>query len=857
MRALIALSFHVPTVLALGLLCGLSACSPPAPRFVQVDAPGDTRDAQGAYRITAVMRGVVDQVVVVVEPVGEITDGDDAEEATPLRATLTDRGDGRFEGSIPGVEPGVRVQVTLRAKGPGGDALWPPEGTHLFRVFDAEGICLLDGDCLDGEMCDRNRERCIERSLDCTDTGVCPLDYECDANRGECRFRPTVCAADADCGRGRVCEDGLCVARPECRDDAECPDGSRCLTPPGRCISDGECNDALDCPADRPICQDNQCVAGDECPGGCRPGAECVGGQCVVVGVCGEDCGPGTFCSPVVERCVECTADGHCGDGRSCHDETCFDGPRGAPCTPCGIDGACGFGYGCDFDFGGLCMPLCEGRGECPGGFFCDGEFCRSEETCGGFECFNDDECDGACLAGVCDDPQRCQGDADCADDWTCQGDRCVPRANACFSPFDCGRGEICLGGRCVVQDVAGECSPCEQPADCPSPALCGDVDGTGLRCLSICGPGGCAEGLECNDFGGIGLCVPFNGICPEGACGDDVFEGAEPVRVPPDELLQRQVCDRDEDEFAVTVNGTLRIESRGPIRIELINLITGRSQREAIDVGDVFTFDTGDASYSLNVATASPFDVSYTVEIRTGPPPICDDDILEENDTQQRATIIGDGADINPTLCDGDDDWFRVRLDDGATGTLVVSVRAPQRVPLSYQLVTGNGDQFAAGEVFDGGADLRVVGLPEGLFLRVFCQGCDALAYNVRSRFDGSGVCLEDAFEPNDSADNPARVALPVDAEGLAVCDSDEDFFTFIVPARSRVRIDLTFRHGSGDIDTELLQDGQQIDASTSGTDNEQIDLPVSRRDAVYLLRVVLFPSTPQNSYRLRIRER
>ncbi|MGK0358707.1 MAG: hypothetical protein ACI9U2_001000 [Bradymonadia bacterium] len=847
MRALIA-----PSLVALSLLCGLPACSPPAPSFVQVDAPGDTRDAQGAYRITAVMRGVVDRVVVIVEPTGDAED-----EAEPIFAILTDRGDGRFEGGIPGVQPGARLTLTLRAEGPGGDANWPSDGAHAFRIFDASGACLVDGDCLDGEMCDRQREQCIDRSLDCTDSGVCPLDYECDAQRGECRFRRTACEGDADCGRGRVCEDALCVARPECRDDAECPDGSRCLTPPGRCVGDDECASALDCPADRPICQDNQCVAGDACPGGCEPGAECVGGQCIVVGLCGEECSPGTFCSAIVERCVECTADGHCGPGRSCHDQTCSDAPRGAPCTPCGPDGACGVGYTCDLDFGGLCSRLCDDGGECPAGLFCDGNLCRSEQVCGAFECFNDDECEGACLAGVCDAPQLCEGDADCAEAWTCEGDRCVPRAGSCFSPFDCDRGEICLGGRCEVQVVGGECRPCEQPSDCPSPALCGDVDGSGLRCLSICGPNGCADGLECNDLGGIGLCLPFDGICPDGACGQDAFEDAEPLRMPPDQRIQRQVCARDADEFALTVRGTLRIMPDGPILIELANLVTGRERREALDAGDVFDFEIEDATFALTVTTDSPFDVGYTIEIQTGPPPMCDDDILEDNDTQQTATIIGDGANINPTLCDGDADWYRIRLDNGQTGTVVVSVRDPQRAPLTYQLVTGDGRVVSGGEVFDGGADLRVAGDADGLFLQVFCEGCDALRYNIRSQFDGGGgECPQDAFEPNDSIDAATRVAVPADSDGLFVCNGDEDFFTIAVPARTRMRIDLTFRHGAGDIDSELLEDGQQIDASTSGTDNEQIDLPVSRRDAVYVLRVYLFPSTPQNGYRLRVRE-
>lgn len=848
MRALIA------PVSLLALFAGLLACSPQAPEFIQVDAPGDTRDARGDYRITAAVDGVVDRVVVIVEP----TQSADDDDAAPIIAALADRGDGRFEGEIPGVRPGERVTLTLRADGPGGEATWPAADPHVFRVFDASGACIVDGDCLDGEMCDRARERCVERSLDCATSGVCPLDYECDAERGACRFRRTACEDDTQCGRGRVCEAGLCVARPECRDDAECGADARCVTPPGRCVADDECDDALDCPADRPVCADGQCIADDECPGGCRPGAECVGGRCVELGACGAECAPGTFCSPIVERCVECTADGHCGEGRSCHDERCVDGLRGATCTPCGRGGTCGVGFVCDLDFGGLCAPVCQRGGACPNGYFCDGELCRAEQVCAGFECFSDDDCDGACLAGVCDAPQRCVSDDDCVDTWTCRGDTCVPRAQACASPFDCERGEICLGGRCAVEDVAGECRPCEEPADCASSALCGDVDGTGLRCLSICGPSGCADGLECNDFGGIGLCLPFDGVCLQGECGQDAFEGAEPLRVPPDERVRRQVCNQDADEFVLSVRGSLRVVPDGPVQLYLVNLATGREDRAEVFPGESFGYAVGDAPIALTVTTESPFDVGYTVELLTGPPPMCADDILEENDTAETATIIGDGANINPTLCGGDEDWYRVRIAEGQTGTIVISVREPRRTPLSYRLLGADGDVQAGGDLFDGGADLRVQGGPDGLFLQVFCADCDGLDYNIQSRFDGGGgPCGEDVFEPNDERDAAVRLGIPTDQRDLAVCEADEDYFTFAVPARTRVRVDLTFRHGEGDIDTELFQDGEQIEASTSGTDNEQIDLPVSRRDAVYVLRVYLFPSTPQNSYRLRIRER
>lgn len=832
MRALIAAAL---------ILC---ACEPPAPRFVQVDAPGDTRDGYGTYRITALMRGATDAVQALVQ-----VDGSE-----PQATRMRDAGDGRFVGDVPGLRPGARVQLTLRAEGPGGDADWPAGEPHRFRILDASGICLVDGDCLDGEMCDRLEERCVERSLECADAGDCPLDYECDVPLGECRFRRSSCADDVECGRGRICEDGLCVARPECRADAECPAGSRCLVPPGRCVAEAECQGDGGCPGDA-RCVDGLCV--DACPGGCPPGAECVGGRCIDNSPCG-DCPPGRFCSDVLLECVECTADGHCGAGRTCADLRCVDGARGAPCTPCGAGGDCGVGYGCDVDFGGICAPTCA-DGRCPNGSFCDGGLCRSENLCGAFECRSDAECEGPCRSGICDPPQWCSAPGDCATGWVCDGGVCLPDARACLGPFDCEVGEICLGGRCRVREVLGECRPCEEPADCPSPALCADVDGTGSRCLSICGRGGCADGLECVDTVFLGICLPNQGFCGAVQCGNDPFEAVDPFPLPRDDRLRGFVCAGDIDTFFAPFDGRLTLIADGRLFAELLDpngVVTSRLELQGGEATDLGLR----RGFAVRILTDSPVDVGYVIALSGDEPLDCTDDILEENDRQATATIIGDGADINPTICAGDEDWYRIRLDVGQQATLILSVFERFEPGVRFQVRTGSAAVIREGFIAEGAAQMDLRGTEDGLFLRVLCPGCDGVnpgvRYNVRTAFGGGGGCPEDAFEPNQTLEAASDLQLPVDAE-LFICDGDDDFLRFEVPARARWRIDLTFRHGEGDIDTELFEDGEVVDASTSGTDNERIDLPVSRRDRTYVLRVYLFPSTPQNGYRLRIFER
>lgn len=817
-------------------------CSPPAPRFLQVDAPGDTRDGFGTYRVTALVRGATDRVQ------AEVLLPDEEVRVT----TLSDQGDGRFVGEIEGLRPGARVELLVRAEGPGGEAEWPPGEPHRFRIFDASGVCLVDGDCLAGEMCDRLEERCVERDLTCADAGDCPLDYECDVPRGECRFRRSTCTADAECGRGRICEDGLCVARPECLEDAECPAGSSCLVPPGRCVSDAECADDSQCPGDQ-RCEGGRCVEVNDCPEGCPPGNECVAGRCVDNRPCGE-CPPGQFCSELLLECVECTADGHCGSDATCVDRTCVPGPRGAPCTPCGPDGACGVGYGCNFDFGGICAPRCV-DGRCPEGTFCDGDLCLSENLCGGFECRSDNDCEGPCRAGICDPVQLCSADAECTAGWLCDDGVCLPDARACSSPFDCASGEICIGGRCRAHEVLGECRPCAEPADCPSPALCADVDGTGSRCLSICGVDGCAEGLECVDTLYLGICLPNQGFCGPVECGDDPFEGVEGFPLPPNERLRGFVCAGDVDIFRVPADGQLILLADGPLLYEIVAPDGRVILRDDLEGGE--NAELGVARGSLvRILTDNPVDVGYVISLIGGAPPECDDDILEENDRQAAATIIGDGADINPTACAGDEDWYRIRMEVGQQVTLIVSVFGRTDPGLNFQVRTSGGAVLREGQINEGAAQVELRGGDEATYVRVFCEGCDGVRYNIQTRFGEGGVCPDDMLEPNQSVDQASDVAVPTELE-LFVCDGDDDFFRFTIPARARWRIDLTFRHGEGDIDTELFEGDELIDASTSGTDNERIDLPISRRERTYVLRVFLFPSTPLNGYRLRIRER
>ncbi len=632
------------------LLCGLLlACDPAAPQIFEVRRPDDGRDAAGPYQVTAITRGAVDEVSLFWTPEG----GAEAHSEVEL-----ERHGNEWSGGVPGQPAGTNVLIWIVAKGPGGEARHPKSGAHRFRVLAPTGECLVDGDCVAGEICDGDVERCKQRPERCESDEDCPQDMWCPAAGQLCRFRPTLCEAAADCGEGQDCEGGRCVSRPECREDAECE--GRCLTPPGRCV---QCLQDADCASgncDGTVCRED--VMPDDCPGGCPPGFECREGACFEVEVdpceacpegtvcvdercqpaegCGRGCDAGTRCDPEMEICVECFADGHCGSGEHCliEQRRCAEGARVRTCAPCGREG-CG-NLACEPE-SGACAPRCSADRECGDLAQCRGGVCTDFGfgACFFEECFTDEDCASrVCNGGRCEATQVCRVNEDCAAERQCRGGLCVERQSWCEIGFDCGGREVCLAGRCVPQEERGPvCSECDGPQDCGPQAYCSDLQGflfEGPRCLTACNEGTCPRGFFCEFFApGFSFCAhEETGSC-EGFGGD------------------------------------------------------------------------------------------------------CDDDQLEENDSEDEATVIGNGAQIRGTLCPEDEDWFRLRTRNRQSAVVEIDVGGDG---LQFQIVLEAG-RVLSGGVVEGSATIRVPAQRDNIYLRLYCPGCvDAPGYALSTRFEG-----------------------------------------------------------------------------------------------------------------------
>lgn len=110
--------------------------------------------------------------------------------------------------------------------------------------------------------------------------------------------------------------------------------------------------------------------------------------------------------------------------------------------------------------------------------------------------CDNDEACQShgeVCVQGQC---QECATDANCKEGFTCQANKCVPKAPECTTDTACGDGRICEAGKCAPAQCKGD-------DQCPSGNKCerGRCQVPQNTCSSSAD---CGEGQECQ----AGQCV-------------------------------------------------------------------------------------------------------------------------------------------------------------------------------------------------------------------------------------------------------------------------------------------------------------------------------------------------------------
>jgi peptidoglycan-associated lipoprotein len=113
-------------------------------------------------------------------------------------------------------------------------------------------------------------------------------------------------------------------------------------------------------------------------------------------------------------------------------------------------------------------------------------------------KCKSDDNCKEhgeVCVQGMC---QECATDANCKDGFSCQENKCVPKAECTPTGNECGTGKKCESGKCVA-------SECTANSDCRT----GKCENN--RCVAAChADSDCGSGQGCQE----GACVTTTSSC-------------------------------------------------------------------------------------------------------------------------------------------------------------------------------------------------------------------------------------------------------------------------------------------------------------------------------------------------------
>ncbi len=248
-------------------------------------------------------------------------------------------------------------------------------------------------------------------------------------------------------------------------------------------------------------------------------------------------------------------------------------------------------------------------------------------------------------------------------------------------------------------------------------------------------------------------------------------------------------------------------------------------------------------------------------------PPPLCQDDAREDNDSRTAAASLpplGAGSYLltscpagTSTMID-DEDWFE--LDVSADASVTITLAGGTVTDLDLALVDAAGATLLKSESASSNESLTRCLTPGLYYVRVHAIGATRNEYTLTyasaaTSCGASMVCQDDDNEPDDSAaaatladlDNGAFTALT-----SATCAGDEDWYQVDLFADESLHVTLTFEQTAADEDldlqlfrgatnlhpcTETDTSGCSAASGSSTTSNENLVEPITTAGTYYVV--------------------
>ncbi|MCB9530706.1 MAG: pre-peptidase C-terminal domain-containing protein [Myxococcales bacterium] len=366
----------------------------------------------------------------------------------------------------------------------------------------------------------------------------------------------------------------------------------------------------------------------------------------------------------------------------------------------------------------------------------------------------------------------------------------------------------------------------------------------------------------------GIVAAVP---ACPTDRLeNNDDLGGAEPL--PPELYNNLNVCADDEDwyRFPAGAGDTIALtlsfsHAEGDIDLQLVDA-TGAVLAGAASSTDDETLTyvaPAAATYYARVFvyadTGATLGNSYNLRLRITPAPTaCAADALEDDDTTDAATIVGDETITDLNLCAGDDDYFLLFLLEGETLTATADfVHAEGDIDLA--VLDAEGATLRVANGVDDGETLTYVAPTSDLYyvratLYRDTGSTPGNTYDVTFAIAGAPLSCpsDDRLENDDTAASATYVVDPGFIGGLIACPADPDNFELLLFPGDTLFADAFFTHADGDIDIVLLDEaGDELGRSDGTEDDESIVYTATGIELV-TLRVTLFGDSTGNTYEL-----